>query len=423
MQFRATPAALAAIVLAIAANLAASAADAATPVATGPTEFTVDTAADAADADPTDGRCRTVSGACTLRAAVMAANARPGSTITLPADRYRLAIPPDPRLITGSHPDPITGDLNIDAPTTITGVGRRATIVDANRLDRVFRVRADALIADVTLTGGEARQRELPFSDTGAGVIANGNHLRLRRVAVTGSSAGYGGGVFNIPGSHPDLIDRTVSANTSGHAGGFRFGGGDTVTNSTIADDRVTDPGDRPGSRGGGIDIRGLHTVEILNSTITGNRSRDGRGGINIAPTYLYSLPRPIPDIVDLPLSHLTLRNSVVAGNTADRAAPTAKKRSPRSHHKATTSTATAVANSPPGDLPSRTPLTGPLTGNGGPTDTAALLPGSPALDAADGYPATDQSGVAPLRAPAATSAPTNTFHNPCPLPIPGAIR
>ncbi|MEJ8672811.1 choice-of-anchor Q domain-containing protein [Streptomyces sp. MS1.AVA.1] len=47
------------------------------------------------------------------------------------------------------------------------------------------------------------------------------------------------------------------------------------------------------------------------------------------------------------------------------------------------------------GDLPSRDPLVGPLADNGGPTDTVALLPGSLALDAADGCPATDQRGVA----------------------------
>jgi uncharacterized Zn-binding protein involved in type VI secretion len=42
-------------------------------------------------------------------------------------------------------------------------------------------------------------------------------------------------------------------------------------------------------------------------------------------------------------------------------------------------------------------PKLGPLTSNGGPTQTHALLPGSPALDAGDdtGCPATDQRGVA----------------------------
>jgi hypothetical protein len=110
------------------------------------------------------------------------------------------------------------------------------------------------------------------------------------------------------------------------------------VTNSTIADNRVTDPGDRPGSLGGyggGIDIRGTGTVQIVNSTLTRNSSSRGGGGINIAPAYLDSLPAPLPDIVDLPLGRMTLRNSIIAGNTADGAAADCQKafatiRSPR---------------------------------------------------------------------------------------------
>jgi hypothetical protein len=40
--------------------------------------------------------------------------------------------------------------------------------------------------------------------------------------------------------------------------------------------------------------------------------------------------------------------------------------------------------------------LLGPLADNGGPTETQALLPGSPAIDTADNAvcPATDQRGV-----------------------------
>ncbi|WP_128429497.1 choice-of-anchor Q domain-containing protein [Streptomyces cyaneus] len=399
MRVRAIPAALAAIALATAAQLAAPAASAAAPATAGPTEFTVDTTSDAVDADPSDGRCRTASGSCSLRAAVTAASSRPGSTITLPPGRYRLTIPPDPRLIIGSHPDPTTGDLNVDAPTTIKGSGARTTVIDANFLDRVFRLRADTYMSDVTITGGRARQRELPFTDTGGGGIANEQHLTLRRVAVTGNSAGYGGGIFNIPDSHLDLVDSTVSGNAAGEAGGIRFDDSGTVTNSTIADNRVTDPGDRPGSLGGyggGIDIRGLGTVQILNSTITGNRSSDGGGGINIAPAYLDSLPTPLPDIVDLPLGHMSLRNSVVAGNTVDGTTADCEK---------AFATITSLGRNidgdgscrltAAGDLPHRDPLLGPLADNGGPTDTAALLPGSPALDAADGCPATDQRGIA----------------------------
>jgi hypothetical protein len=49
------------------------------------------------------------------------------------------------------------------------------------------------------------------------------------------------------------------------------------------------------------------------------------------------------------------------------------------------------------GDLPKRNPLLGALAFNGGPTETQALLPGSPAIGAgaADGCPRYDQRGVA----------------------------
>ena len=48
------------------------------------------------------------------------------------------------------------------------------------------------------------------------------------------------------------------------------------------------------------------------------------------------------------------------------------------------------------GDLPNTDPLLGPLQDNGGPTETHALLPESPAIDAGDNAacPSTDQRGI-----------------------------
>ncbi|MFF4350388.1 choice-of-anchor Q domain-containing protein [Streptomyces sp. NPDC001530] len=393
MRDRTTPAALAAVLFALAAGLTAPA----TASAAGGRDFIVDTTSDAVDADPSDGICRTAAGRCSLRAAVMAANARPGSTIALPAGRYRLTIPPNPLLLVGAHPDPSTGDLNVNAPTAIRGAGTRATVIDANRIDRVFRMRADTELSELTITGGAAKQHEVPIADTGGGGIANARHMTLRRVAVTGNSAGYGGGIFNIPDSHLDLMDSTVSGNTAGEAGGIRFDDSGTVINSTIADNRVTDPGDRPGSLGGyggGVDIRGLGTVQILNSTVVGNSSSRG-GGINIAPAYLDSLPSPIPDVIDLPLGRLVLQNSIVAGNISDGSSGDCEKAfaviESRGHNIDGDGSCRLTAE---GDLPSRNALVGALEDNGGPTDTTALLPGSPALDAAAHCPAADQRGV-----------------------------
>ena len=86
------------------------------------------------------------------------------------------------------------------------------------------------------------------------------------------------------------------------------------------------------------------------------------------------------------------------------------------------------------GDLPNTNPQLGPLADNGGPTQTLALLAGSPAIDAGSGDcppPATDQRGVTrPQGAacdigayefeptPSATSTPTPTpTSTPTPTP------
>ncbi|GAA2230702.1 hypothetical protein L0M19_15270 [Streptomyces indiaensis] len=83
MRVRVAPATLAATVPTLTAPLV------------DPAEFVVDHTSEAVDADPPDGRCRTTSGECSLRAAVTAANARPASTITRSPGHDRLTIPPD----------------------------------------------------------------------------------------------------------------------------------------------------------------------------------------------------------------------------------------------------------------------------------------------------------------------------------------
>ncbi|WP_113704469.1 right-handed parallel beta-helix repeat-containing protein [Nonomuraea lactucae] len=389
------PSALAALLAAFAGTVAAAPASA--QAASAPLIFTVDSTQDAVDADASDRACRTAAGTCTLRAAVMAANAQPGSTIKLPAGRYRLTIPPDPGQLNTRQADPTRGDLNVTAPTTFQGVGARETIIDGNQIDRVFRMGADTSLSDLTITGGVAKQREVRFTDPGGGGIANSKNMTLRRVTVTGNTAGYGGGIFNIPRSNLNLIDSTVSRNTSGEAGGIRFDSTGTVINSTIADNRVTDDWQRPGSLagyGGGVDIRGRGLVSFRNSTITGNTATIGGAGINIAPAYLDSLP-PVTDGRDVPLGHLSLHNTIIADNTIGQAG---------SNCKSAFATIESLGNNidsgdgcrlrARGDLSRRDPQLAPLANNGGPTDTVALLRGSPAIDAASDCPTADQRGV-----------------------------
>jgi hypothetical protein len=68
-------------------------------------------------------------------------------------------------------------------------------------------------------------------------------------------------------------------------------------------------------------------------------------------------------------------------------------------HNLATDGTCNLVAA---GDQANTDPVLGPLADNGGPTRTHALLPGSPAIDAADPgqCPVADQRGIARPQGP-----------------------
>src|SRR5262245_59054801 len=84
--------------------------------------FTVDTTVDAVDATPGDGVCATSTGTCTLRAAVMEANALAGpDVVSLPAGTFRLTP-------TGSGEDlGLTGDLDVLQTLWIAGAGNDST--------------------------------------------------------------------------------------------------------------------------------------------------------------------------------------------------------------------------------------------------------------------------------------------------------
>ena len=138
-----------------------------TPMPAPDVTFTVDTTIDAVDANPGDGVCADSAGNCTLRAAIMEANAVPGAAaITLPGGTYTLSIP-----LVGSGAGFITdenaaetGDLDITDDLTISGAGADTTIVDGGALDRVFHIMAESTvsISGVTIQNGT--------SSTGGGI-------------------------------------------------------------------------------------------------------------------------------------------------------------------------------------------------------------------------------------------------------------
>jgi Right handed beta helix region len=242
-----------------------------------------DTSNDLPDANLLDGVCQTVTpGDCTLRAAIMQANALNGDdTITLPASVIVLNL-------TGVAEDlSALGDLDITSNMTINGASATTTMIDGSGLvtERVFQILSgNVTISNVTIQGGHAG------SENGGGVLVSGGSLNLTNTKVTNNSATSGGGVAITGGSLTVNFstigsDTGPSPNTASNNGGGLFVGGNantTVNNSTFSFNQA--------KAGGGVYVSNGSTVTLNNSTIssnsvTGTDVTDGGGGLFAAGT------------------------------------------------------------------------------------------------------------------------------------------
>lgn len=251
--------------------------------------FAVTAPFDAPDAVPGDGVCDDGGGACTLRAAVMEANALPGlDMISLPPGLFTLTI-------AGPGEDgAATGDLDIicSAPCPgpgdglmIAGAGMGVTIIDATPLgDRVFHILAAPApppytvdMMDLTITGGAAPP---PGPGPIGGGILNDGVLTLRRVSVERNVADSGGGIYDAGST--TLIDSRVVTNTAGvfDGGGiFNTAGPLTLRRTLMVNNSAL-------VLGGGIYNTGTPVLIASstlrsNSTFGGGGATEGGGGIS----------------------------------------------------------------------------------------------------------------------------------------------
>ena len=376
--------------------------------------FTVNSTADAIDANTGDGVCDDGSGNCTLRAAIMEAIALAGAeAITLPTGTYTLSIAGD------GEDAARTGDLDITGDVTITGAGADSTIIDGGGLDRVFHVVRSGNrveISDVTVRngrsaavdewgGGISNEATLTLTngivsdnraENAAGGISNVGTLILNNSTVSGNRVGswaagiYKGGTLTLTNSMVSsnrasgqaggihntgtltLISSTVSRNTAGSdSGGISNIGTLILTNSTISGNSATN--------GGGIYNRyENNTVTLTNSTVSWNSATDGAGIYNEGGT-------------------VNMKNSIVAESTFGQDCFGIGTTVSLGYNLDSDGTCNLTE---PTDLPNTAPLLGPLQNNGGPTLTHAMQSGSPAIDAGsctdiDGNPVrNDQRGV-----------------------------
>jgi hypothetical protein len=245
---------------------------------------------------------------------------------------------------------------------------------------RIFTVDAPTGgIKDVTVALAGLTIANGNTASSGGG-IDNSATLTVSNCTLSGNSTsnGDGGGIENELSGRLTVINSTFSGNTAlAIGGGVGNLGTLTVTNSTFTRNSA--------GGGGGIENDLSGTLTLTNSTLSGNSALVG-GGIEIAS------------------GTVTVANTILAGNTASVTGPdvfgTVSSRGYNLVGDGSGSSGFNAAGDKVGTHSSPiNPLLAPLGNYGGPTQTMALLPGSPAIRAgnpnATGLPATDQRGFA----------------------------
>jgi hypothetical protein len=316
---------------------------------------------------------------CSLREALIAANAHPGSDVIMLSGgaTYNLS-----RKNPGGTDDDNAqhGDLDITDNLRIVGTHHKLATVNANGIDRVFDV---APTGPATAQFSYLRIRGGVTNGAGGGVnVGAEGEGKFSQTAISGNQADVGGGIAGekAPPAYSSL----------------------RIMNSTINGNKVLS-----GGFGGGIDAEGALTA--TNSTITGNNGSDFGGGIespsNGAPLNLSSLTvvrntATVGGGIRDNGNAGTLGNSIVALNTGS------------SDPDCSTSGLMGVAGNPnlfsdlspstadcsvygAGEILGSPPFhIGKLSHNGGPTATIPLLRGSPLInDAGPDSPSRDQRG------------------------------
>jgi CSLREA domain-containing protein len=256
--------------------------------------FTVNSTADQVDAIPGDGVCASAANLCTLRAAVLEANALPGGdTVTLPPGIFRLSL-------TGADEDvAATGDLDVTDALEVTGAEIDATVLDGYGADRIFDVLGASPfgLANLTLRRGRASGADgggvrhagpapltlttvrlaRNFASAGAAVHHGGGGLAVTGCVFEENLAGSGGAIYKTgPGALAVSESVFLSNVASGGSGGaIAFEGPETVA---IAGSRFVATS---GGGGGAVSIDGAAGVAISSSQFEDSQSYGNGGAVS----------------------------------------------------------------------------------------------------------------------------------------------
>ncbi len=341
-------------------------------------------------------------GLCTLREAITAANSDTASGATAGECAAGSASDSDTLSLTG-----LTGTITlgsalpaITSDMSINGPGPSQLTISGNNSVRVFNLTLSSGLVSfsgLTIANGRATM------DVGGGIYNQSSaNVNVSESTITNNVAVLGGGIANSSTGTFTVTNSTISNNTAGTAGGCYNGLGTLNIISSTLNNNTAGPGG--GSGNGGAINTGSNTLNVINSTLTSNVAL-GRGGA------IFNLSSDATiNITQSTISHnaavgggggvsstngalVKFLNTIIAENGSSNGPNLLGAFVSLGHNFVSgidgSSGFTAGTNNPNGDLVGSlsTPVfavLGPLQNNGGPTQTRALLPGSPAIDAGD---------------------------------------
>jgi hypothetical protein len=318
------------------------------------------------------------------------------------------------------------------APLTISGGGPGANG------HTVFEIspQASVVLNGLTISGGVASipDPNIPQNPSypqyaGGGIFINAGNVQITNCIVENNTANYaGGGIYSFNtsgfvGPFPDfraattLTNVTVSENTvsSGNPLFNPFGGGGicndsqssmTLSGVTVSNNTAVPNSNAvlPNAEGGGIlnaNAGGvvLSTLTVNNSTLSLNSATQGAGicnvgNLSVTNSTLCGNSAVTGGGIFNNSSSLTVENTIVV-NAASISAPDISGAVTTANNDliGDATGSSGIANGTNGNIVGEFPDLAPLANYGGPTQTMALLPSSPALGAGATSSTTDQRG------------------------------
>jgi hypothetical protein len=314
-----------------------------------------------------------------------------------------------------------TGQLTVTGPVTIIGPGSGKLTIDGNHQSRIFQLDNGSTslshydLSGMTLTHGQVNINTLGQPEPGGAIEAASESLTLRDVVIAdNTAAGEGGGIFLGQDGFLLMDDCTVNHNICGGSGGglSLAGSGAFIRTSTISENATV-----TSSTGGGIFYAGGPALTIENCTISGNQASNNQGGGGIRLSGP-GLVRIVNSTIAFNIASFTGAGNGGGISVNDFAGPVTlvstivadNLKGPHgaypdifgtgngdvfADHCLVGDTAGSLVVHFTNSLVNVDPLLANLAKNGGPTQTIALLPGSPAIDAGlnPGALPTDQRG------------------------------